>query len=370
MKNLFFFILLNSLWISISCKHTGNSEILKINLESINKIDLEASIPIEEFASNVTCIPLETTDSCLIDGIQKCIETKDYFFIHSSEGKLYKFTTAGKFLHSIGTIGQGPEEYIDIKNFQLDEADSIIYVMDYLGRKMIKYHFDGHFVSSFHLPDNYFITSFCLDKPQIAFLASTNSINLEITLYNEKDSSLTLLSRREREMEKGEGFIGDIYSYQLDGKTFLYHYFNDTVYTLNKDSLIPAYYIKMGKRTFEYPELNVMKEMPHTQSRIQLNGLNETARYVFIFYTITHFRENIRTNVMSLYDKQNKKFYPHINLVSSNRPYVSIRNGQLLTKGLNNSVLLFQDPSYLIKTGYPKKINEEDNPIIIRYTLK
>lgn len=323
----------------------------------------------DEFASSVTCIPLETLDSCLIKGIQKCIETKDFFFI-SSDGKLYKFTVAGKFLRLIGNIGQGPEEYVGVKDFQINEIDSILYIMDYFGRKMIKYDFDGNFLSSFRLPDDYAVTSFCLNEGRVVFLASTNSVNPQITLYDEDNSSPVKISRQEREMEKGEGFMGDVYPYEKDGKTFLYHYFNDTVYVLEQDQLQPAYYIKTGKRTFEYEELNVFKEIPCTQSRIQLSGLDETSRYVFIFYAVTHFKGNSRTNVMSLYDKQNKKFYPHLNILSTDRPYASIRDGQELTKGLNNSVFLARDATDLIKDGYIGKISEEDNPVIIRYTLK
>lgn len=342
---------------------------MEINLESVDKIDLKAAIPMDEFASSVTCIPLETSDSCLIKGIQKCIETKDFFFI-SSDGKLYKFTVAGKFLRLIGNIGQGPEEYVGVKDFQINEIDSILYIMDYFGRKMIKYDFDGNFLSSFRLPDDYAVTSFCLNEGRVVFLASTNSVNPQITLYDEDNSSPVKISRQEREMEKGEGFMGDVYPYEKDGKTFLYHYFNDTVYVLEQNQLQPAYYIKTGKRTFEYEELNVFKEIPRTQSRIQLSGLDETSRYVFIFYAVTHFKGDSRTNVMSLYDKQNKKFYPHLNILSTDRPYASIRDGQELTKGLNNSVFLARDATDLIKDGYIGKIGEEDNPVIIRYTLK
>ena len=369
MRNLLVLLLLSSMWLFTSCRRVENADVLEINLESIDKIDLEASIPMDEFVSSVTCIPLETSDSCLIKGVQKCIETKDFFFI-ASDGKLYKFTVAGKFLQLIGNIGQGPEEYVGVKDFQINEADSILYIMDYFGRKMIKYDFDGHFLSSFRLPDDYAVTSFCLNEGRVVFLASTNSVSPEVTLYDEDNSSTVKISRREREMKEGEAFMGDVYSYQRDGKTFLYHYFNDTVYVLDRRKLLPAYYIKTGKRTFEYEELNVLQEMPRTQSRIQLSGLNETSRYVFIFYVVTHFKGNNRTNVMSLYDKQNKKFYPHLNILSSDRPYASIRSGQELTKGLNNSVFLAREAADLIKDGYTGKISEEDNPVIIRYTLK
>ena len=89
-------------------------------------------------------IPLETTDSCLLDDVALLEESEDYFFIYSEKtSQLYRFAKDGKNMKTISGKGQGPQEYLYIKRMMLDNESKELYIMDYFGRKMKIFSFEG-----------------------------------------------------------------------------------------------------------------------------------------------------------------------------------------------------------------------------------
>ena len=122
-------------------------------IESKYSIDLdgkqEASIPLSTYFKSVKPIILETNKDCLIGDIHEfqvfdgCI----YIFDIRAAKSLYVFDMDGRFIRKIGSLGNGPGEYIQLSDFTLDTENRFIYLLDY-GQRIHKYHLDGTFVQT------------------------------------------------------------------------------------------------------------------------------------------------------------------------------------------------------------------------------
>lgn len=94
-------------------------------------------------------IPLETSSKSLIVDINKVIINNNNIYILDTRNyNLIVFDQNGKFIQKIGTIGKGPGEYIEIRDF--DISNGFIYTLDY--RKIHKYNLnDGKFIETIDL---------------------------------------------------------------------------------------------------------------------------------------------------------------------------------------------------------------------------
>jgi hypothetical protein len=69
---------------------------------------------IEDNIDKCRFIKLETTDDCLIAAILKMEFDDEKIFIKDSNDKLFVFDNEGMYLQSIGKIGPGPDELLNI----------------------------------------------------------------------------------------------------------------------------------------------------------------------------------------------------------------------------------------------------------------
>ncbi len=155
MKINIFLILLLSVMI-ISCNTRNNQHIneLKIDRDIINIPEniFDAEIDLDELINEIDFIPLETTDECLIGHIDKILSIPGYYFIQDRINKtLFKFSQDGKFITKIGSLGQGPKEYLSVWDIILDKKNKFINVLDLEGYKIIKYTYDGDFIGKTNL---------------------------------------------------------------------------------------------------------------------------------------------------------------------------------------------------------------------------
>jgi hypothetical protein len=79
----------------------------------------------------IELIPLETTDNSLIGNLSNGIITGEDIFIHDFRYQnLFNFDISGKFKRKIGNRGQGPSDYLEIKDFRIGD-DGNLYTLDY-----------------------------------------------------------------------------------------------------------------------------------------------------------------------------------------------------------------------------------------------
>lgn len=129
-------------------KYPGNSGSAKIFYEKIKKIKL---------------IPLETKDSSLLGDKIEMEVTPDYFFLtdQSAKKQVLKFDRNGKYTLSIGTVGNGPGEYIEILSANVYKDSVYIFappaasinVYDLNGNFGVTYKFEDYISQAYKLSD-------------------------------------------------------------------------------------------------------------------------------------------------------------------------------------------------------------------------
>jgi len=115
---------------------------VKKNINNIKAINLS------DIGKELLYIPLESTPACLINEINDIEFSDSYIFINETK-RLLQFDKSGKFIRQIGSQGRGPEEYIAVTDFCIDNQSKEIYIIAY-GKRLV-FGFDGHFIKSFSL---------------------------------------------------------------------------------------------------------------------------------------------------------------------------------------------------------------------------
>lgn len=373
MKTLYGTLLVGACLLVSSCRQGTESGMLTLTLDSAGLISPDKEMPLETLGMRVEAIPLETTDSCLVKDISCVEESRDFYWL-VFDGRVAKFDKTGHFLQYIGACGQGPGEYVSAYVIQPVEALQHLYVMDFFGRKMNVYDFDGGFIRSFKLPDETWMDTFRYKDGKVYYQTTGNSVMPDIYSYDVQTERMDTLCKRERDMGT-EGYIGKSVLYTLDGDLFTYHYFNDTVYRLEADRMEPAWLFRTGKMTWTYDEVTLMADFsPKVRPdgpRVQLFDLFETERYCFVFYTLSEYKGEKMKPFMALYDKKQARFYPHLNLISPDAPWLSVKEGgRLFRTSVSGSLYAVKEAADLFdKKGF-EEIKEDDNPVLLRYVYQ
>lgn len=119
-------------------------------IDLANHLDLpDTRLKLSDAASSVDIVPLEVTDVSMIASIEQIFVTDQSIFVHHNrDQRVFRFSRSGKFLNTIGKVGQGPEEYIRLYSFFLDETNEEVYVFPTMGRVQV-YKYDGSYVRSY-----------------------------------------------------------------------------------------------------------------------------------------------------------------------------------------------------------------------------
>jgi hypothetical protein len=100
-------------------------------------------------------IHLEETDYALIGEIDEIQVFDGHIFVLDIfiAKKLFVYDMNGKYIRQIGTMGQGPDEYMGILSFCIDPDKKEIYLLDYWKTRLLKYRIeDGKLLNKIDLP--------------------------------------------------------------------------------------------------------------------------------------------------------------------------------------------------------------------------
>ena len=113
---------------------------LSAGVEEVKQLNLSDAV------ERVEIVKLETTDKSLLSGIFKLeVTDNDIWVTHMRDQRIYRFSHDGKFLNTVGKQGEGPEEYVRIHDFIIDDKKKEAYAISAL--KGIKvYDFGDNFL--------------------------------------------------------------------------------------------------------------------------------------------------------------------------------------------------------------------------------
>jgi hypothetical protein len=133
-------------------KNVPQGEVPVIDIE--NAIQNPQELLLSDFGEKFSYVPLETTDESLIKlhSSSKMIVTDPYIFIGEDHSPILCFErTTGKFLRTIGSLGQGPGEYQNPSEMEVDAEAKRIYIR-VAPSHYLCYDFDGEFLHTLTLP--------------------------------------------------------------------------------------------------------------------------------------------------------------------------------------------------------------------------
>lgn len=216
--------------------------------KQVQKQQMGYDIPFDSVTSewpattSIEYIPLETNDSSLIGKISKIIFCNDRFYIFDQVGKkVVLFNRKGEFLKSIHKVGQGPGEYTDPYDMDVDDEGNV-YLSDIVSQNIIVYrngdecdyetiHVGEYFLEFAVKGNTFFLGTVYRDGLPVANLAA----------YDRKTKQVTLL--KENQLPEGNALpLAAHYLYRSNGNVFFQERFRPIIYRLqeNGDTLAVA----------------------------------------------------------------------------------------------------------------------------------
>ena len=371
MKYLFSFLCLCCV-LSVSAQKPVVINLAKAISESPKEIMLN------ELASDIRYVPLETTDDCLMNNEFYIMQYTGEDIITSG---IFHFDKNGKFLNKIGSKGQGPEEYLQGLFAFGDWKNKLLYVQNWT--TLTCYGFDGTFVRSVPTPQLNMGAAGLFDENHILY---SNDI-----YYADKANPIQLYmvdSQNGKTVSKWRGHLEENKKYGmiLTSRDFMYNYDNSLFYKPALENVIFKI-LSPKKRQLVYKfdcsgkDIDVSADEVDTKKRFQFLSVywaKETAQYLFVNYGMKNISR------LGIYDKE-KKTFTNVTIKDNlaggydiHPAWTSDDNHLLMVYYAGG---LLQDKEKRYSTGLLperkkeldellKNIKEDDNPVVILVTLK
>src|SRR5690606_6793095 len=186
------------------------------------------------------------------------------------KSSLSVFDITGRFLNQIGRQGRGPTEYINIRDFDVNESTGHVLIYDDYTRKIFQFLSDGTFIKEVQMP---FAASQIAVRDDLVYMYRFNpsqfsdfSLNIYDTLGNVKRQYFES-DPREMGILNKTVFGGSSYDDKMPFQESLYSH----IYTLEKGKLTPAYKVDFGKHNLTDEARKKILDDPMGQDEI-MNG--------------------------------------------------------------------------------------------------
>jgi hypothetical protein len=348
-----------------------NSITVDIKPQLENPVTLNAV----DIISEMRYVALETTDSSLLGNIEfyAIIRQNEHFFIQYDQG-LYIFDDKGQYIRQIGRQGQGPEEYVRLFNFDVD--NDFIYLYDGARQRMLVYSYDNKYLRTVNvrsdsisvtrikkLPDGFL----CYQEPALLYNKYRKPVP-DLILFDENGNIKKILHYRTLN-------IDSLFPYMFgppsptfkkhNDKLFIYLPLQDTIFSVSGENLNTEIVINRGEHAV-YPESidNREKQQIADEKGVFVNSftVNDNCLVLYCEYrkqNIT-FMYSFKTNELKNVSKIINDFDDTYDIST-----FDLNGNQMLDRKLAFEIIEEDRiPESL------KNLDEEDNPVIRISTLK
>lgn len=375
-----------------SCNDKGKDENIYINKETkIIKIPEEIfqTDSSDSVFSSFKFLPLETNDNCLISFIVNLKVENELIYINDGFKRLLVFDSKGNFRYQIGSIGNGPGEYLEMRDYLIFEDH--IEILDF--KKILTYSLTGEYISTKHFDfsaqNQYCNAEFFAVSPLGGYYFWGGTLGI-------KDFSPKLkrylMYHIDSKMNMKEGYF--LISHGSGSSFFRFTEYDDlilmepsfgnhNIYQINKKGEISSrYYFDFGKNKYPKPLSNINKHSPQQVSEEVENYIVETLNFLETKNWI-HIDFVYKNRVQSVfYSKKKNKVYL-VNSFSENYSKNKFRFwGALFAQ--EEALIMPVEPSWLhleLDRMSPEEIkelnlesykdkDESDNPVLVYYNLR
>lgn len=344
-------------------------------------VDIEKrdQVSLFDIFSHVEVIPLETTEESLIKGVNKLIFHDDiHYILDYRNSEILLFDTNGKYINKISDRGDGPKQYLNISDFEIDDANSQISVLAPVNNSMYEYDLEGDFAAKYKLPNimGAYRSFISLNKDTIVYF--TFDYDNRIKLYSKSENRIV----KELFPEK-ENILNNFSNYIFPYANYLHRSASNTLYKIeNKGAIIDGYTWDFGKLNNSISQLRDIKKIPYNDLRqhfrqlinseiinqvMILHGGNSKYRFTQMWRKGKHlnvFHDRINSkNFVFEKTTENATFHPlswHEDYVIG---YYSDESGER-EETIPDAILDDKNTKII------KQWNEYDNPILVKYYFK
>lgn len=263
----------------------GELDVIQIGTAIDTPTELKAS----DCFKQVSYVALETNDSCLVGQVPTVRVLHDKLLVTTSQKQCYLFDKkTGRFLTSVGHVGNDPEGYSDVSESWLDYPNNLIYFSCWNGNLVI-YNADGSYrgelKSPFEKANFPVVTAYDYLDGQTLLAHSTRGhgnpdrvvVFRDTTVINQfYPSGTDTISMRAnpeniesfsviRSKGYGRGIIiftdkkgevvispmGNRFFWHQGEDVFFAEQFNDTIYKVTTDALLPVRFLDFGTYRWE-----------------------------------------------------------------------------------------------------------------------
>lgn len=329
--------------------------------EECMRIDLSTTfdkqpekVVLDQWASSVRFIPLETNDSILIPYISRIVKHGDKLLVQH-ENRASVFNLDGKYLYDIGRQGGGPDEFSRLS--ELVPHDDLIYIKE--GGNQIKvYGWDGRYIRSKMIPGRGIRSIYPLPGSDLIVGHVPNfSGSIQNRFYFFRDT--TLLDSIPNHKTYREPLFVMVFTNEFrpfDGNrtTAFKELFCDTVFKVNKENkLLPYTILDLGK--YHTPEdlrynltMDQAMNSPFSDKIVPILS-GEVGDKIYMH----NFSDKIAYTLC--YDKVHKKV-SYLELVYPDNSY------EFPEKSVFSPRFISDDNQYLINWEQPEN---DSNPVVI-----
>ena len=305
----------------VSCREQKKSTPAGVDVKEVTFKEAPKDFLIASSFKNIHMIQLEAKEECLISDIKRVVDVEGKVYVLTRTNEIFCFDRAtGKYIRTIGRLGEGPGEYVSAMDICYDEKEKCICVVDYYKSAIHKYSLDGRFLGDRQLdkdtaegvnltvyadcaPDGNMLLSLCMppQKPSrdyVYMMLRPDGTSTGVDVFSPVRSKIAQVEVSRHPIAKSE-----------DGLRF-FKFMNDTIFTLSGDEVVPFCKLNLGRKMVSkdvlakmgpYENVNVGKLYQSGYS-LPLFELYEDKNYILVLTTpITlEGRENYLINKKTL----------------------------------------------------------------------
>jgi hypothetical protein len=307
----------------LSCgeRHAGESlsDVAEIIYVDVTMDRLQSSeYPLDKTVSKLEYIPLETTESCLINRLRDVFVVGDKLLV-SDFSNLYMFDWQGKFIKSISRQGGGPSDYVYVNTVIVDSDSRMFYLVTY--KKLLKFTFDGTFIETVRMNESEASSCGIMTPDRtIMFYHSNNNVfigdtSTVLSLF-ETDTLGRVLrtypNPSPRYVERKRNYLSTSRPlYVHDGKIHFNEFGNDTLFVLSGDTMSAGLIINLGNLKMDHnPDLSHLTQMEglafiNAVKKLDFSSVWEDDNFYYIRIGIG---QGVNGNYHCIYDKHANEF--------------------------------------------------------------
>ena len=343
-----------------------------IDLNSIGRFSTS------DIYKSIMIIPLETTDSSIINKVTKIVFHEGrYYILDEPQKTVFIFDDKGKYISKIDWIGDGPGEYGLLYDFEINRFTNNLELLDARG-KLITSTLDGGFLGSTDLPASI--------RAVHKFCNLTDDIILFFARYEK--NKLIYYSRSQDKIIRDQYEIPDFILHKttmITQKSSPFNFYNDTIsffepfsnniFKIINNDLVLAYSWDFGEYNFSINDLEKDRQMRYYVNYLEKMKSAGSFRYNIenerFIYTSFLFHKYFTTLIFEKKDQSYKVikrfkedvFHPAFPVFFSDGIFTTV--GPLQIQLLVTPELLNDEGKMIFNNLKP-----DDNPVIVKYYFK